>query len=415
VTHVSSDRPGAHQAPSPASADPALLRGLTQPRLGRRDVFRLGGLAGAAALLAACGVKGEKKDDAGVAPTDFWSGKTKANTLDFSNWPLYIDVSEDGKSYPSLDKFKEDTGIKVNYREDIQDNESYFGKVRPSLAAGKSIGADLIVITNGIFLDKFIQLGYLAPLDQTKLPTFAANADASVKNPSYDPGNKYTVAWQSGLTGIAYDPDKTGREITSYEDLFDRKFAGHVGMFGDNLDLPNLALVGMGVDPAKSTPDDWKKAADKLNKQRTDGIVRKYYTQDYIDALASGDLWISMAWSGDVYQQLASGKNLRFVVPEQGGILWTDNMCIPITAQHPVDAITYMDYVYKPEIAAMLAEYINYITPVPAAKSQVSAALADSTLIFPSEGDLAKTHRFRVLTTDEETEWNKIFQPVYQS
>lgn len=415
TTHDSSDHPGAPRTPAPA-VDPALLRGLTQSRLGRRDVFRLGGLAGAAALLAACGVKGEKKDDsAAVAPADFWSGKTKAGTLDFSNWPLYMDVSDDEKSHPSLDKFTADTGIKVNYREDIQDNESYFGKVRPSLAAKKSIGADLIVITNGIFLDKFIQLGYLAPLDAAKLPTFAANADKSVKSPSYDPGNKYTVAWQSGLTGIAYDPAKTGREIKSYEDLFDPKFAGHVGMFGDNLDLPNLALVGLGINPEKSTPDDWKKAADKLNKQRTDGIVRKYYTQDYIDALASGDLWISMAWSGDVYQQIAGGKDLKFVVPDEGGILWTDNMCIPITAQHPVDAITYMDYVYKPEIAAMLAEYINYITPVPAAKSDVSAELADSPLIFPNEADLAKTHRFRVLTTDEETEWNRIFQPVYQS
>jgi spermidine/putrescine transport system substrate-binding protein len=412
TTHDSTDRPGS-RSPVPAT-DPALLRGLTQSRVGRRDFLRMGGAAGLAAFLAACGVKGEKAKNT-VSSGDFWAGKTKAGTLNFANWPLYMDVSDDEKTHPSLDQFTKDTGIKVTYREVIQDNESYFGQVRPSLAAHKSIGQDLIVITNGIFLDKFIQLGYLAPLDHTKLTTFAKNASPSVVNPSYDPGNKYTVAWQSGLTGIAYDPARTGREITSYEDLFDPAFKGHVGMFGDNEDLPNLALVGMGIAPEKSTPDDWRKAAAKLTKQREDGIVRKYYDQSYIDALASGDLWISMAWSGDVYQQQAGGKNLKFVVPKEGAMIWTDNMCIPYTADHPVDAITYMDYVYRPDVAAMLADYINYITPVPGAKSLVDPSLAGSPLIFPTADDLAKTHRFRDLTSDEETVWNGIFQPVYQS
>ncbi|MBL7495194.1 spermidine/putrescine ABC transporter substrate-binding protein [Frankia sp. CNm7] len=414
TTHGSPDSSGPHPTPVPA-VDPALLRGLTQPRLGRRGFLRLGGAAGVAALLAACGVEGEKSNDSsGTAPEDFWDGKEKAGVLNFANWPLYIDVADDG-SNPSLKKFEDEKGIKVTYREVIQDNESFFATIRPQLAANQSTGHDLIVMTNGLQLDKLIALGYLAPLDLTKLPNFVKNADASVKNPAYDQGNKYTVAWQSGITGIAYDPEKTGREITSYEDLFDPAFAGHVGMFGENQDLPNLALVGMGIDPTTSTPDDWKKAADKLTKQREDGIVRKYYVQDYIDPLAAGDLWITMAWSGDVFQQVAAGSNLKFVVPQEGAILWTDNMCIPKTAEHPVDAITYMDFAYEPEVAAMLADYINYITPVQSAKSLVSPEIGESPLIFPSQEDLANTHRFRVLTTEEETEWNKIFQPVYQS
>ncbi|MCM3922741.1 spermidine/putrescine ABC transporter substrate-binding protein [Frankia sp. AiPs1] len=398
-----------------ALADPAMLRGLTQARFGRRGLLRFAGLAGGATLLAACGVSGEKKDSAGDDAASFWRDRTKAGTLDFANWPLYMDVGSTDSDHPSLDVFTKKTGIKVTYREVIQDNESFFAQIRPTLAAGKSIGYDLMVLTNGITLSRVMQLGYLAPLDHARLPTFAANASPNVRNPTYDPGNAYTIPWQSGLTGIAYDPAKTGREITSYNDLFDPKFAGKVGMFGDNQDLPNLALLGIGVEPAKSTPDDWKKAAAKLTAQRRDGIVRKYYDQSYIDALAGGDLWISMAWSGDVYQQIATGTNLKFVVPSEGGLLWTDNMCIPKTAPHPVDAISYMDFVYRPEIAGMLTEYINYITPVPTAAEHVPADLAKSTLLFPSADELSRVSRFRVLTTAEETEWNRIFQPVYQS
>ena len=413
TTHGSTDRPGPGSIDR--GTDPALLRGLTQPRLGRRQFLQAGGAAGLAAFLAACGVKGEEKAPARAADAaQFWAGKKKSGTLNFANWPLYMDTDDAGR-HPSLAQFEKDTGIHVNYDESIQDNGEYFAKVRPQLAAHQSIGADLIVITNGVYLDKFIDLGFLAPLDASKLPTFAKNADPAVRNPSYDKGNKYTVAWQSGLVGIGYDPAKTGREITSYEDLFDPAFKGHVGMFGDNEDLPNLCMVGMGISPEGSTEADWKKAAAKLARQRDDGIVRKYYDQGYIDALASGELWLSMAWSGDVYKQQAGGKNLKFVVPKEGGLLWTDNLCIPVTAAHPVDAITYMDYAYKPEIAAMLADYIKYITPVPAARPLVDAALADSPLSFPTAADLKNTHRYRDLTPAEETTWNRIFQPIVQS
>jgi len=395
--------------------DAALLRGLTRRRFNRRDLFRFAGLAGGAALLAACGVEGEGADADAMDVESFWKDRTKAGVLDFANWPLYMDVGDTDAEHPSLDLFTQETGIKVTYHEVIQENESFFAQIRPSLAANQPIGYDLMVLTNGITLSRAIQLGYLAPLDHSRLPTFAKNADPSVKDPSYDPGNQFTIAWQSGFTGIAYNPEKTGREITSFDDLFDPKFAGKVGMFGENEELPNLALLGIGVAPEKSTPDDWRRAAQKLIEQRDAGIVRRYYDQSYIDALATGDLWISMAWSGDIYQQIAAGSNLKFVVPDEGGLIWTDSLCIPKTAPHPVDAITYMDFVYRPEIAGMLAEYINYITPVPAAADHVSPDLAESTLLFPTRAELDRVHRFRVLTAEEETEWNKIFQPVYQS
>jgi spermidine/putrescine transport system substrate-binding protein len=394
--------------------DPAWLRGATQRRVSRRDVFRYAGVGGGAiglsAVLSACGVSGSKKELTDVEK--FWTGKTQTGQLDFANYALYIDGE---KRHPTLEQFTKQTAIKVKYREVIQDVPSFYGKIQPTLAAGQSTGYDIIVITNGIYLDKLREQNFLVPLDHKQLPNFAANASPSVKNPSYDPGNKFTVPWQSGMTGIGYNPKYVKRPITSFNDLFDPAFKGKVGMFKDNADLPNLALAGIGVNPEKSTPDDWKKAADKLKTQK--GIVRAYYEQDYIEPLSRGDIWISMAWSGDIFQANAStpGLGLKWILPSEGGLIWTDNMCIPVGAAHPVDALKLMNFVYDPVIAGELAEGINYITPVPAAKDHITdPELKKDPLIFPDEATLSKVHHYRVLTSEEERQWNALFEPIYQ-
>jgi spermidine/putrescine transport system substrate-binding protein len=205
-------------------------------------------------------------------------------------------------------------------------------------------------------------------------------------------------------------------EITSMMDLFDPAFAGKVGMFGDNADLPAFALIALGVAPESSTPDDWQRAADLLNQQKDDGIVRQYFTQNFTNALENGDVALTMAWSGDIYQLNAGGdaSGLQFTIPEEGVVIWTDNMCIPVGVENPVDAITYMDYVYQPEIQALIEGWINYICPVPSAAEFIDPALAESPLIFPTEEDLAKTHTYYDFKTPEEQqEWNALFQPIY--
>jgi spermidine/putrescine transport system substrate-binding protein len=186
-------------------------------------------------------------------------------------------------------------------------------------------------------------------------------------------------------------------------------------------------MFAIGVDPEKSTPADWKRAAARLQEQKSKGIVRKYYEQDYIDALTRGDVWLTMAWSGDIFQQNLSEKsNLRFVVPKEGATIWTDNLTIPKTAQNPVDALMLMDFFYLPETAAKLAESVNYVTPVPAAKQAIEAdaakstgadrkslqQIADSPLVFPSDADYARLRHYRTLTTAEEKEYNTTFQHI---
>jgi len=404
--------------------DPAFLRGLTQRRLSRRDLIRYAGVgAGALSLssfLAACGVKSSGAAGS-ESPAGFdWASQTLHHQLNFANWPYYIDVSH-GK-HPTLDTFTQETGIQVNYKAVINDNQAFYAKLKPSLEAGKSTGWDIVVITNGAQLSELIDNGWLIPLDLSKLPNFAANASPEIKNPSYDPGNKYTVAWQSGLTGIAYSPKATaalGREPNSLNDLFDPAVAGHVGMMSDNTELGSIGLLKLGIEPSTSDPDQWTQAAAVLQKQKDDGIPRGYFDQGYINQLENGNTWITQAWSGDVFIAQQSGyPELKFVVPDEGVMFWHDNMMIPVGAENPLDALTYMNYVYDPQVAALMANYIWYITPVPSAKPIVEGLpggkpVASSPLVFPDQAMLDKTHQYYVYTgTTDLDQWNNTFDPI---
>ena len=271
-------------------------------------------------MLSACGIAGTRDTgweagfdwDALVAPSS-----SRQGVLDFANWPLYIDRAHG--THPSLDKFEKQTGITVNYKSVIQENASFFAQISPVLRAKQGIGYDLIVISDGWELTQMIKNRWLIPLDHSRIPNFSRYAGPIAKGPVFDPKNTYTVTWQAGITGIAYDPRATGREITSVKDLFDPAFKGKVGMMSDDTELGSVGMLALGIDPPTSTPADWRRAATLLEKQRDDGIVRQYYDQSYIKALEDGDTWISQAWSGDVFQASYSGfENLKFVDPRRG-------------------------------------------------------------------------------------------------
>ncbi|MGP3954774.1 polyamine ABC transporter substrate-binding protein [Nonomuraea sp. 3N208] len=396
------------------------------PRLRtRRDAFRIAGFSAAGLALAACGVQGQKaappKAD---AVQDFWSKQTKHGKVVFANWPEYMPEDQG-----PLKKFQQATGISYEYKEVIQENAEFFGKSEPVLRAGQSLGYDIVVMTNGIQLQNMLQLGYVLPLDHSKLPNFAANAGQKYKERSYDPGNKYTIPYTSGVTGIAYNTEHVKEDITSIQSLFDPKYKGRVGMMADAQEIGNFGMFALGIDPEKSTEADWRKAGDKLKEQRDAGIVRKYYDQSYIDAVSKGDVWLTMAWSGDVFQRQLAGEPVKFVVPEEGGTIWTDNMLIPKGAANPVDALMLMDYLYQPAVAAELDEFIQYVTPVPAvqdllrekattAKGEDKKALedmVDSPLMFPSEADYAKLRGYTPLTNQTQQVFNPIFQSITQA
>jgi spermidine/putrescine transport system substrate-binding protein len=406
--------------------DPALLRGLTQRRYDRRDLLRLSAVAGAGLALAACGVKGKKAAPPKQSDVQkYWAGKQKNGHVDFANWPLYMDPE-----HPELKKFTAATGITVTYKEVIQDNASWFAKIRPQLAAGRSIGYDIMVVTNGIEFSELVELGYLAPLDHGKLPNYGKYAGAQYKKEAFDPGNVFSIPWTSGMTGIGYNPKYVKTPPTKIADLWDPKYKGKVGMMSDTQEIGNFGMLVSGVKPENSGPADWEKAAARLKEQRDQDIVRKYYDQDYIKPLTSGDVWLTMAWSGDIFQQnVSEGTDLRFVLPEEGATIWTDNMMIPKTAKNPVDAIMLMDFFYDPAIAASLTGYINYIPPVPLAQNiirseaarasgaekQALEQIANSPLVFPAGADYSKLHTYRTFeNAGEKQRYMSLFQPITQ-
>ncbi|HUM07489.1 MAG TPA: spermidine/putrescine ABC transporter substrate-binding protein [Acidocella sp.] len=395
----------------------SFLRGLTQPRLSRQNFLR--GAAGATlAALAPQFARAEKVTDWAA----WWASQKPTDEFVFANWPYYIDAQSGGSDHPSIDAFTKQTGIKVKYMEVIQNNAPFYAQVAPVLKANQPTGYDMIVMTNHWELTELLLQKWLVPLWKEKVPNFAKNASPSVVNPAYDPGNKYTTTWQSGFTGIAYNPKLTKREITSFEDLWDPAFAGHVGMFNDNTELGSAALLKLGINPATSTPADWEKAAATLRAQKAKGLVRQYYDQSYINALQNGDIWITQAWSGDIYQANAKGfKDLKFVVPKEGIMMWHDNMAIPVGAKNPLSALAWMNYYYTPEAAGIIEDYINYICPVPGAKDYIlnvikDPAVANSPLVFPSDADLQKAHDFYAFKSYAEFQkWNNIFNPIIQA
>ena len=438
------------QRPQPglvgSGTDPAIWRGMTQRRVSRRQFLSAAGTGagalGLSAFLAACGVKGataakQTAKPGGVGSPAWWAKQKLNHTVNFANWPYYIDVLK-GK-HPTLEHFTETTGIQVNYSEPISDNLPFFAKIRPSLQAHQYTGYDVIVTTNNSPpLGYLIDYGWLVPLDQTMMTNFRKYAGPLVSNPSWDPDNKYTMAWQSGWTAVGYNGSVVKDPGTSVDILFDKKYAGKVGMLADPQELGSLGLLAIGVEPAKSTESDWAKAAKKLQQQKSDGIVRAYYDQEYITHLKNGDIIVSQAWSGDIFQADLNSKtrNLRLLIPDEGAMFWTDNLCIPMNAKNPKDAMTLMDYYYSPDVEAVLEYYNDYVCPVPASKQVLldpsgwakttlqdlnaevglpASDSADSPLVFPTEQDIKNSRSYYQYKSQEElTAWNNLFLPITQ-
>jgi spermidine/putrescine transport system substrate-binding protein len=416
--------------------DPSFWRGLTQPRVTRRQAL---GAGLAASLLAVVdgGVASAALPNAGVGTKGWWKKQKLHHKVNFANWPLYIDALK-GK-HPSLVHFTKATGIKVSYSEVIQDNSSFYATIRPSLAAGQATGYDILVMTNNNPpLHYLIELGWLIPLDHSAMPNFKKYAGPLIKNPSWDPGNKYSMAWQSGWTSVAYNSKVVKNPGNSIDILFSKKYAGRVGMMSDPYELGSVGLLAIGVEPNKSTESDWAKAAKKLQTQKNEGIVAAYYDQSYIEHLKNGDTVVSQCWSGDIFQANlnAKYKDLTLMIPHEGLMLWTDNMIIPLHASNPRDAMVTMDYFYDPKTQSVVEYYDNYICPVPDAKQQMlhptgwnksvlaalkpeiqlpTSTIANSPDIFPTPARVTASHSYyQFKNQDEINAWDNLFLPIIQ-
>jgi spermidine/putrescine transport system substrate-binding protein len=361
---------------------------------------------GTPGLLAACGTEGAQQTAESCVSKDL---SAQEKQLHFSNWPAYIDQQikkvngERTTVLPTLQDFEEQSGISVTYTTDINDNAEFFAKVRNQLAACEPIGRDIIVLTDWMAA-RMVGLGWIQELDMGNMPNVDANLSASLESPPWDPNRKHSVPWQSGLTGIAYNAKYT-REVGSMEELMTRSdLKGKVSLLSEMGDTMGFMLKIVGADPENFTDDEFGQALDQLKKYVDSGQIRSFTGNDYIRDLNAGNVVACEAWSGDVIAMQYDNPDIKWVVPEEGLSLWSDNMMVPNKATHKTNAEKLMNYYYDPMVAARLAAWVNYICPVVGAQDamkQVDASLVDNPLIFPTDEFLANTWAFMEL--DEKT------------
>jgi spermidine/putrescine transport system substrate-binding protein len=375
-----------------------------------RRTFLAGTGGGAVALgLAACAPAAEITAAEDISATD--------KTLNWSNWTLYLDQDDDA-NYPTLMAFEAETGIKVQYREDYDDNNTYYAKVRDQLSLGQDIGADIVTPTEWMAA-RWGQLGYVQELNAANIPN-KANVIDSLANPDWDPGRAKSLPWQGGFAGIAYNVDEVG-EIRTVEDLWRPELKGRVVVLSEMRDTVGLLMMANGVDISTDWgADQFNAALDVLREQVASGQIRNVRGNSYKEDLVNGDALAAIGWSGDITQinyenGYDDGEKWKFVFPESGATIWNDTMIVPIGSPRKTNAEILMNYYYQPEVAAEVAAWVNFVTPVKGAYEAAIALdpeLAENKLIFPDEATLSQVQAFRTLASDEENEFQAAFQAI---
>ncbi|HET6672274.1 MAG TPA: spermidine/putrescine ABC transporter substrate-binding protein [Agromyces sp.] len=396
----------------PLPEDPmirALIAQAKRAQLNRRNLL-LGAGAGASALaLAACSTGGGQ-----AKPTAAADNSANDKTLNWANWAAYID-EDDAGNYPTLVQFTEETGIKVNYEVAVDDNNTYYGKVKDQLALGQDIGADTVCLTDWM-VARWIRLGYTQALDHANIPNLA-NLTPSLKDVDFDPGREMSIPWQGGFAGICWNKEAVPGGLASVSDLWNPELKGRVGVLSEMRDTMGLLMLENGVDISGAWGDEeYTEAIEVLRKQVDDGQVRNIKGNSYLEDLKSEDTLAAICWSGDITVINAeAGDKWEFALPTAGGTLWNDNFLVPIGSTRKANAEALINYYYEPEVAAEVAAWVNFITPVVGAKEAAIAIdpeLAENQLIFPNEETLSNAFVFRSLDGAEEQRYQAEFQSI---
>jgi spermidine/putrescine transport system substrate-binding protein len=377
--------------------------------LTRRRFLQGSALAGVAAFLAACGGGGTPVPTTGAsAPPD---GGEITGPLNWANWPAYIDLNEEETESPTLVAFQEEFGIEVNYVEDIQGNEDFFATIQPSLSAGLDTGWDLIVLTD-YMAARLVELGWVEAIDPAYIPTAVANVRDQLRGISWDPDLTHHYPYQSGATAIGYNSASTGRELDSIADLFDPAFKGKVTLLEgwvDTFPLAGLLLHSRGEIehlPPEMTNEDADKVFAFLKPYVDDGHIRAFTGNEYLQDFASGDTWVAVVYSGDLAS--SAGENDVFFYPKEGAIIWTDNYMIPKGAQHKRAAEAMIDFTYRVDIAAQMAAWIYYISPVKGVAQailEIDPEAAENPLLFPPDDVQARLYPIPDLSNEDDEYW----------
>jgi len=346
---------------------------------GRRRLFAAIAVLALTLGLAACGGGGGGGGNDNGEVTTAEAGPVKGE-LTISNWPGYIDPGSDG----TVAEFEKETGVSVDYIEDINSNDGFFGKLQPQLEQGESGGRSVFVVAD-YMAEQMHDLGYLQEIDHADLPTVFENLLPSLESPAFDPERKFSVPWQGGMTGIWVDTSKAP-EIKSVNDLFDPKYKGKVTMLDELRETPALVMLAEGVDPATAGADEWLTAIDKLDAAADSGQIRRFTGNDYTEDLTAGNIVAAIGWSGDA--SLIENENAEWRMPTEGCVRWSENMVIPVGAPNTAAALAWMNFTYRPEVAADITAYVEYISPVQGVKpilEKQGSDLAKSQIVFPTD------------------------------
>jgi spermidine/putrescine transport system substrate-binding protein len=376
--------------------------------MSRRGFLGAAGAVAVGGALAACGTGGSTPAAGGAStgaaafPADV---SDTEKVVRWANWPLYLDYDEDAKTYPTLDAFAAASGIAPTYKEEIDDNATFWGKVNGQLKTGQDIGFDVVTPTDWM-ASRFIQYGYAQPLDAAKIPN-KVNILDNLANVSFDKGRNYSLTWQSGFGGLVWNKEKLPNGLQSVDQLWSDELKGKVTVLSEMRDTMGIILKSLGIDIANGiTEDQWQQGLEFLGGKLDDGSIYKVQGNEYAKDLVSGQAWAGIVWSGDIFILNAENDDKwGFALPESGGMLWSDNMLIPSTSSHQSNAMAMMNHYYDPAVAAQVAAYVNYICPVKGAQEEmekIDPALAASEFIFPSAETLTKASVFPALDSAAE-------------
>jgi spermidine/putrescine transport system substrate-binding protein len=391
--------------------DPLIRSLVVQARraqLSRRTMLAGAGAGATALALAACAPSGSAK------PTPPPDNSANDKTLTWANWALYLD-EDDAGDHPTLQKFIADTGIEVSYKVDVDDNNSYYGKVKDQLALGQDIGADTVCLTDWM-VSRWIRFGYTQTFDDAKIPN-KANLNPDLLNVDFDPGRTQSLPWQGGFAGLAWNKEKVPNGLRTVDDLWNPELKGRVGVLSEMRDTIGLIMANNGVDISSAWgEDEFNAALDIFREQVTSGQIRNIKGNSYIEDLQNEDTLAAIVWSGDITAlNYEAGDRWEFIIPEGGGTLWNDNFLIPVGSPRKSNAEELINFYYDPAIAAEVAAWVNYITPVVGAREAMDAIdpeLATDQLIFPDESTLSTVKVFRTLSGAEEQTFGAAFQSV---
>jgi len=333
----------------------------------------------AAMGLAACGGGGVEDSNGDTTVSVAKAEGEPSGNLTISNWALYIDKA-------TIPEFEKQTGIHVNYIEDINSYDEFFGKMQPLLAKGESGGRSLMVATDWL-AKKMYDLGYIQKLDKEALAPAFKHLSPAAKPPSSDPNWDFSIPWQGGMTGLIVN-EKLAPGIKSVNDLFEPKYKGKVETVTELREVVPLVMKADGIDPEDASTQDWLDAIDKLKQAGESGQIRRFTGGDYARDLASGDVVAVIGWAADAIQLQADNPDLRWVMPTEGCMVWWDDWVIPVGAPNPTAAYEWINYTYEPKHQAQISAWTSSVTPVEGVKeilAKTDPQAAKSNLIFPTE------------------------------